>query len=271
MRMWLVVSGYVRLAVGSLQKSLQCGSSSKALREPPPHPARAPSGRAKIRINKHRLGTQTLVLDDYATANKARPNVSAVVTNQEQQILTGRQQMKNLLDGVEILVQEDFDRRTERIGGPEVQGFSPTLQELIQLVKLHIKEFVEMRWYAFTAGRGSSAVVEEAIWVRLDKIRRVLRDDDFKNAVKIACMEFGFELDARIWNAFVYGDEDLLRDTALEMQRVGRVSSVGFSELLGKRIFEAVREEQHEVPREVLRRIARPILDWREEESGLIQ
>jgi hypothetical protein len=125
--------------------------------------------------------------------------------------------MKNEPDDFEYTGTDDFYTRTEKIDSPEVQGFMSTLQELIQLVKFHINEFVEMRWYALTNGWESPVVVEDAIWVRLDKIRRVLRDDDFKRTVELACIQFGLEVDVVIWKAFLHGDEALQWDTALEI------------------------------------------------------
>src|ERR1700680_3096422 len=109
--------------------------------------------------------------------------------------------MKNQLCAFKKLVEDDFYDRTERIDGPEVQEFTPTLQELIQLVKFHINEFIEMRWYAFTNGWEISEAVDDAIWSRLDKIRRVLREDDFKHTIELACIQFGLEVDVTIWEA----------------------------------------------------------------------
>jgi hypothetical protein len=46
--------------------------------------------------------------------------------------------MKNDPGDCESIGSDDFFDRTEKIDGPEVRAFKPTLQELIKLVKIHI-------------------------------------------------------------------------------------------------------------------------------------
>jgi hypothetical protein len=158
----------------------------------------------------------------------------------------------------------DFFHGTETIDGPEIEDFAPTLQELSQLVKFHIQDFLDLHWASFVGGGKISAGVEDTIWFRLDRIRKVLKENDFRYAVELACGQFAEEVDINIWEAFLYGDEDLRRDTTLEIQHRKRVrvpnrrraSSSGFSEKLEKRIVEAARGQKREVPPEVLRRMA---------------
>jgi hypothetical protein len=179
--------------------------------------------------------------------------------------------MKNESGDFEYQRYADYERRTEIIDGPEIQGHVPTFQELIELIKFHVNGFVEMRWYAFTSGLESSLAVEDAIWVRLNKIRRVLKDHDFKYTVELVCIQFGLLMDVVIWKAFVYGDEALRQDTALEIQKMGRTCSSEFSETLRTRIADAARGQKLEVPPEVLQRMAESIFGWRDEECGMIQ
>ena len=60
--------------------------------------------------------------------------------------------MKNDLDDFEDPYLRCFYERTEKTDGPELQGFSPTLQELIQIILFHVQEYIELRWDAFLTG-----------------------------------------------------------------------------------------------------------------------
>jgi hypothetical protein len=165
----------------------------------------------------------------------------------------------------------NFLHRSERIDGPEVRRFAPTFQELTQIIKFHIRALLEMHFEAFTTGLGLFKVDEHAIWVRLDKIRKVMRETDFRIAVEIECIQFGMESDAILWEAFVYGDAELRRATKLEFQQSRLEPKREFSGQLLKRIDKVSCEQKLEVPPEILRRMAHPVLTWTEEESGLIQ
>jgi hypothetical protein len=171
--------------------------------------------------------------------------------------------MKNDPVDCESIGSDDFFDRTEKIDGPEIRAFKPTLQELIKLVKIHINEFVEIRYEAFITGQESSREEreeEDALWTRLDKIRRVIRPSDFKRAAEIACIQLGREYDSRIWEAFLHGDEALRHAAAIEIQD-GRFNyDDGFSEDLSGRIAKNRRRPQY-LPPEVEERLARPILD----------
>jgi len=150
----------------------------------------------------------------------------------------------------------DFFCRTEQIDGPEIEGFAPTLQELMQLVKFHIHEFLEFHGDGFGMDKKIPNGNEDAIWSRLYKIRRLMREDDFKYAVEVACIQFGEEVDIHVWWAFLHGDEALRRDTALEIQKTWLANSSGFSERLIKRITEAAKGHELNLPSEVQRRMA---------------
>jgi hypothetical protein len=68
-------------------------------------------------------------------------------------------------------------------------------------------------------------------------------------------MQFGEEVDLVIRQAFVHGDAALLRDAASELQQTGRPKPFQFSENLDKRITEAARGQEQEIPRQVLLRM----------------
>jgi hypothetical protein len=155
---------------------------------------------------------------------------------------------------------DDFYDRTEKVDGPEVYGFKPTLQELVQLVKIHISEFVEIRFEAFVTGQEDSRAEEDALWTRLDKIRRVIRPGDFKRTAEVACIQLGGEYDSRMWEAFLKGDEALRRAAALEIQKRRFNYDDGFSQDLSERIAKNRRRPQH-LPPEVLQRLGQPIPD----------
>ena len=112
--------------------------------------------------------------------------------------------MKNDPEDFKGQYLRQFYERTEKTDGPEVQGFTPTLEELIQIVHFHVREYVEMQFEAFIGRQQSSEVEENAIWTRLHKIRRVIRPDDFRRTVDLACIRFSMEVDASLWTVFVH-------------------------------------------------------------------
>jgi hypothetical protein len=165
---------------------------------------------------------------------------------------------------------DDYFSRTERIDGPEIEGFAPTIRELMQLVRFHIRDFIEIHWLAFVRGEEISKRVEDGIWSRLDKLRTLSREDDFKYAVELACWQFSDEVDANIWEVFLYGEEALRRDTALELCQKRRANSNRLSDELKKRIAEASQGQTQEIPPEVLLRMARSIRRVKEEKGETI-
>ena len=151
---------------------------------------------------------------------------------------------------------DDFYERSERVDGRELPGFVPTLEELVQIVKYHIQDFLEMHWGAFVTSEPFSEVeVEDAIWCRLDKVRRVMSEDDFRRTVEVSCIQFGLEVDANLWEIFLHGDEAQRRAVAHWM-KINRDSKVRFDwgELAG-RIRKTGSTQREEIPPEVLLRM----------------
>ena len=85
----------------------------------------------------------------------------------------------------------------------------------IQIILFHVQEYVQLRWDAFFTGlEEDSKAEEDAIWTRLDKIRRVIRPDDFETHGRSCLHSVRMEVDASLWNVFVHGDETIRRNVA---------------------------------------------------------
>jgi hypothetical protein len=83
-----------------------------------------------------------------------------------------------------------------------------------------------------------------------------VREEDFELTIELACTQIGLEVDARMWDVFVYGDEDLRRATAVEIQQNRNKGKLVFSEELSRRIDQLWQGQLTEVPKEVLQRMA---------------
>jgi hypothetical protein len=162
----------------------------------------------------------------------------------------------------------DFLNRRLRINGPEIGKVALTLGELAQIIETYIRRLLEMHFEAFATGSAVYTLEEHAIWERLDKLRKIMMKKDFRHAVKVECIGFGWDSDPLLWRAFISGDEELRRATKLEVQQMQLDPKHEFREAISRNL-DAVSFEQ--LPPEILKRMERPVLTWTEEESGLIQ
>jgi len=91
----------------------------------------------------------------------------------------------------------------------EVSGFVPTRHELIQLVEYWERKALEIEWFWFVSGQvGSSDTRQQAFArCRINRIWDLLEKEEIQQAIDRVYAEVGKDVDPRLWDVFLHGDE----------------------------------------------------------------
>ena len=92
--------------------------------------------------------------------------------------------------------------------GSEVPDFAPTKHELTQLVKYWARRHTEIEFPCRAMGISGSSEMRESAYAsaRINRIEKLLGEEEVRRAVDEAEAEFARDVDASDWDAFCRGD-----------------------------------------------------------------
>ena len=95
-------------------------------------------------------------------------------------------------------------------GAAEIPDFVPTRHELLQLVKMWVKEALGYEFFGFCHGLGCSSGSRRAdyAWRRVSRIEELLGKEQLNETVEAAYAEFGKDHDQRYWEIFMHGNRE---------------------------------------------------------------
>jgi len=122
---------------------------------------------------------------------------------------------------------EDVIRRREAIEAAEVPGFTPRLDELVELVHFWLESYMTVHSEKFVHDEPIRDGYETMICVRLEQIRKAIGDGEFVQALDLACVRFRLESDFhqgavmndRVWRIFLRGNNAQRRTATLVVEK----------------------------------------------------
>ena len=123
--------------------------------------------------------------------------------------VVGNRDNENLIpSGGNGLVIGYVDRVNGR-GAEEIEGFTPTRDELIQLVKYWYEVLLDNRYFYFLYGQTGSQEIRENSFAqaRIARLETALGRKDIDKAIAEMEAEFSKNLNPEHWEIFLHGDE----------------------------------------------------------------
>ncbi len=95
-------------------------------------------------------------------------------------------------------------------GAAEVSGFVPTRHELLQLVEYWERVVLKIgfwQWFITGVVGSSDRRLREFALCRIDRIWNLLGKEEVKPAIDRVYAKFEKDVDPRLWNIFLHGDD----------------------------------------------------------------
>ena len=106
-------------------------------------------------------------------------------------------------------------------GAAEVSGFVPTRHELIQLVQYWERIALKEEWFCFIYGQTGTDITRRIAFARrrIDRIWDLIGKEEVQQAIDAARAEFAKDIEPKLWDVFLHGDEGQWRAVQEETWR----------------------------------------------------